>query len=399
MAEVGTVEEGMRAILRVACRRVRFAHPLFAALALTAIVPALLGCSASSPARQETPRIPTLTAIPDRTETGTVIASPEATVVDPTSVPVSAPPVTARCPDPNLTPVPSAQAPAATPDPDATPTPIRIRHPAAVPSLPAPTDATASPVPPAVTADPALEALIRARLGVDASHYAVVIEDLTDARGVAIDPDRVFYAASLFKLEVMYEVYDERAAGLLSFDEQFVASDYYSSFDLGPHLVAPCARESIGDLLHAMMSVSDNVAAVMLQDRAGAGNINDGMAALGLTQTRLTADGTLPATAGDMARLVGAIARMDAVSVAASSEMSDLMTTETINDRIPADLPAGTRVPHKTGNWHNATHDAGIVYGAKGTYVMVLMSDLGFGSNAASVEADIAKIAFDYFEQ
>ena len=34
-----------------------------------------------------------------------------------------------------------------------------------------------------------------------------------------------------------------------------------------------------------------------------------------------------------------------------------------------------------------------------GTYVMVLMSDIGYGGDAPSVEADIAKIAFDYFER
>jgi beta-lactamase class A len=184
---------------------------------------------------------------------------------------------------------------------------------------------------------------------------------------------------------------------VLDFGEEYVASEYYSSFDVGPHLVALCERVSVRDLLAAMMSVSDNVAAVMLQDRAGAGNINDAMAALGLEQTRLTEDGSLPATAGDVARLVEAIARGDAVSRNASREMAGLMATEELNDRIPAHLPDGTLVEHKTANWENATHDAGIVHGKKGTYVIVLMSDLGSG--ASRVEADIAQIAFDYFER
>jgi len=264
--------------------------------------------------------------------------------------------------------------------------------------VPSPATAgTPTPPPPSPRTDAALERLVRERLGADAPHYAVVVEDLRDGRRVAVDPDRVFYAASLFKLEVMYEVFHQRAAGVLNFDEEFIASDYYSGFDLGPHLIAPCERASVRRLLGAMMSVSDNVAAVMLQDRAGAGNINNAMAALGLTQTRLTEDGSLPATAGDLARLVEAIARGEA-GAAATSEMLDLMVTEELSDRIPARLPAGTRVAHKTGNFDAATHDAGVVFGKKGTYVMVLMSDIGFDSNAGSVEADIAKIAFDYFE-
>jgi len=310
----------------------------------------------------------------------------------------TAPTGEAHCPDPNVTPLPASPSPASPPatgtsGPAGTPTPpIRIQHPPVIP----PSDAAGTPAPSPRT-DAALERLIRDRLGNDAPHYAVVVEDLRDGRRAAVDPDRVFYAASLFKLEVMYEVFHQRSAGVLNFDEEYVASDYYSGFDLGPHLIAPCERASVRRMLGAMMSVSDNVAAVMLQDRAGAGNINNAMAALGLTQTRLTEDGSLPATAGDMARLVEAIALSEA-GAAATSDMLDLMVTEGLGDRIPAKLPAGTRVAHKTGNFDAATHDAGIVYGKKSTYVLVLMSDIGFEGNAGSVEADIAKIAFDYFE-
>jgi beta-lactamase class A len=199
----------------------------------------------------------------------------------------------------------------------------------------------------------------------------------------------------------MYEIFAQRAAGLLDFGQQYVASDYYSGFDLGPHLIGQCATASIGDLLGAMMSVSDNVAAVMLQDRAGAGNINDGMASLGLEQTRLTEDDSLPATAGDIARLMEVIARGLAVDRDASKGMADLLATEKINDRIPQGLPDGTLVAHKTGNWDTATHDAGIVYGKRSAYVIVLMSDIGLNGDAgaaAAMEADITKIAFDYFE-
>jgi len=353
----------------------------------------LAGCGGvARPARTATTVAPSATAA---TAARAIAATP------PPRATQTAPPADARCPDPNLTPLPASPSPASQPTasgtgpagtPAPTPTPIRIQHAQEVPP-----PAAAGTPPPSPRTDAALERLIRDRLGSDAPHYAVVVEDLRDGRRAAVDPDRVFYAASLFKLEVMYEVFHQHAAGLLDFDEEYVASDYYSGFDLGPHLIAPCERASVRRLLGAMMSVSDNVAAVMLQDRAGAGNINNAMAALGLTQTRLTEDGSLPATAGDLARLVEAIALGEA-GAAATSDMLDLMVTEELGDRIPAKLPAGTRVAHKTGNFDGATHDAGIVYGKKGTYVMVLMSDIGFEANAGSVEADIAKIAFDYFE-
>ncbi len=360
---------------------------------VVAVVTAACSGSASS---QRTPSAPPIAlataALPSSRPSPSEVATVSQTAVQ------------EQCPDPYVTPVASptlaagdALDVAATPAPAP---PIRIAHAIEIPPLPSPTTARSpAPSPPARRADPTLEGRIRDRLGANASHYAVVIENLGDGRRVAIDSDRVFYAASLFKIEVMYEIFRQREVGILNFGEEYVASDYYSSFDLGPHLVAPCARVSVRDLLAAMMSVSDNVAAVMLQDRAGAGNVNDAMMALGLGQTRLKEDGSLPATAGDMARLVDAIARGEAVSRDASKEMADLMATEELDDRIPAELPDGTRVEHKTANWDNATHDAGIVHGKKGTYVMVLMSDRGSGGDDARVEADIARIAFDYFEQ
>src|SRR4029077_20429567 len=136
-----------------------------------------------------------------------------------------------------------------------------------------------------------------------------------------------------------------------------------------------CDEVTLYEAIGAMMAVSDNAAAVMLQDRAGPANINNAMRALGLRATALLPDSTLPTTAHDMALLVEAIARGDTVSKEASQQMTLLMESEQIKDRIPSGVPEGTIVAHKTGNWTNATHDAGVVYGAKSSYVVVLMSD------------------------
>jgi beta-lactamase class A len=113
--------------------------------------------------------------------------------------------------------------------------------------------------------------------------------------------------------------------------------------------------------------------------------------------TRLFSD-ALPITAEDTALLMEAIARGEAVSVQASKEMTDLLAMEKVDDRIPAALPDGVPVAHKTGNWENATHDAGIVYGERSTYVFVLLSDIGFDGDAASVQRDIVRVAWDWFE-
>ncbi len=251
---------------------------------------------------------------------------------------------------------------------------------------------------PPLAPDGELEEIVSELLGEDGDRYAVVVKDLRDGRGIVINADRLFYAASLFKLEVMYEIVRQADAGVITLDERYNVSDYYAAFGLGPHLIAQCEEVTLEQALVAMLSVSDNVAAVMLQDRAGPRNINDSMAALGLEATALLPENTLPTTAADIALLLEAIARGQAVGEEASTRMVDLMAQEKVDDRIPSGVPDGTVVAHKTGNWENATHDAGIVYGANSTYVVVLMSDIGFEGDAGSVERAIMEAVWAYFE-
>jgi len=123
-----------------------------------------------------------------------------------------------------------------------------------------------------------------------------------------------------------------------------------------------------------MMSVSDNVSAVLLQDRVGSANINRSLEALGLATTRLLPD-DLPTTAGEMAILMEMIARGEAVDEAASQEMVNLLASEEIDNGLREGVPQGTLVAHKTGNWSNATHDAGIVYSPGATYVIAVLSE------------------------
>src|SRR5829696_3258850 len=85
------------------------------------------------------------------------------------------------------------------------PNPV-VPVPPAIPALS--TTPPASPVPPGVTlggdSDAALLAAIRAALGADEAHVSVVVRRLRDGRGAALNADREYYAASLFKLALLY---------------------------------------------------------------------------------------------------------------------------------------------------------------------------------------------------
>ncbi len=95
-------------------------------------------------------------------------------------------------------------------------------------------------------------------------------------------------AASLYKLAVMVEVFHQRDAGLLSFDDEIVidagflseGSDAISEADIGTGI-------SIDTLLFNMIDLSSNVAATALLWRVGTDSVNTTMQELGLSSTQI----------------------------------------------------------------------------------------------------------------
>lgn len=290
-------------------------------------------------------------------------------------------------PTPEATAALSPAAASATPRP--APTPVRVGPVAPVPAL-----APFAPQP--LVRDPDLESRLSEVLGADGASFAVFAKRLSDGRGAAVNANAVFYAASTFKVSVMYEAFRQRSLGLLDFAEQYRITDYYAGFNAGPALLAACEVTSIGDAISAMMSISDNIAAVFLSDRVGSRNINADFAAMGMESTRIAED--MPVTAADMGVLLEAIFRAHGVTQQDARDMLALMGTESLSDRIPARLPPGTGVAHKTGNYSNATNDVGIVFAPSGPYIVVLLSAWGWDRDAAEIEAELSRIVYDYFE-
>ena len=225
--------------------------------------------------------------------------------------------------------------------------------------------------------DEALGRAVSEILGDQGNNYAFVIKDLRTGHGVMHNESLVFNAASIFKLWIMYEAFLQHDQDFLDWETEFVVTPYYDAFALSPRSTELCQKLSVAEAMDAMLSVSDNAAAVMLQDIMGAGNINNALAAFGIADSGLYTEG-LPITAQDVSLLLEAIGRGDAVSRAASADMLQLMSREVIDNGLVAGLPKGVPVAHKTGNWGDATHDAGIVFAPSGPYVFVALTSNGY---------------------
>ena len=181
-------------------------------------------------------------------------------------------------------------------------------------------------------------------------------------------------SASLYKVGVLFEAERRVESGELRYaDVVTIAEDDVSEqgsvYEAGAVITVDAALE-------AMITISDNGAALALWHRLGGDAMEASLARAGLGDLHVTLDangGTLatPRAIGTFFRLV---ARRELVSLAASERMLARLERQKINDRLPAALPAGVIVAHKTGNLTGVIHDAGIIVTPSGPRVVVVMT-------------------------
>jgi beta-lactamase class A len=248
---------------------------------------------------------------------------------------------------------------------------------------------------------------------------AVAWRVLGEAHGPVEPPhlfnaDARFHAASTMKLAVMTELYRQAAAAHLRLDDTLtVVNRFRSIVDGSPYELsleeesASPVREAVGRpmtlraLCEAMMTVSSNLAANNLLDRLGAENVQaaaDSLGASGLHVRRGLEDATafarrLNNTTDALALLTmfWKLGRGEVVSPAASAEMIAILQRQTRNDGIPAGLPPGTVVAHKTGTIAGIHHDAGIVYGRPPYALVVLTRGIEDAARSARIIAEITR--------
>ena len=250
---------------------------------------------------------------------------------------------------------------------------VQILHPPASPPL----SAERTPGSVELATDPRLRAAVQAALGSEISHFGVVVRRLKDGRGVAINASEQFYAASTFKLAVLYEVERRRSEGLIHDSDSLILSDADATEDLGTLGDVPTGPDgsiTVPAALRAMITISDNATAVALLHFVGASNVDETLSRLGLEHTSVNTT-NLPTDAADMALLMEAIVDGRGMSESARRDMRDLLLAQQTRTGIPAGLPANVPVGNKTGTWEGATHDVAFVEAPSGTYVIAVLSN------------------------
>ncbi len=258
--------------------------------------------------------------------------------------------------------------PGETPKPTSTPAPELV--PRAVSSRP--------PIPGVIAEKPAeaLQDALEDAVDDVGGGASVVVKRLTDGAFAAVNGEESWYAASLFKLAVLYAIERDVASGALHLDDRLYLTDEHFAEDLGTSGWLPFADDgsiSLAQALDAMVTVSDNATAVALSQVVGNGLIDKRLADLGLAGTSVnTSD--LPTTAADMALLMESIVTGRGISPDTSSHARSLLLAQATREGIPSGV-GGATVGNKTGTWGGATHDVAFVDGPNGRYILAILTD------------------------
>lgn len=193
----------------------------------------------------------------------------------------------------------------------------------------------------------------------------------------------VFPAASLIKLPILWEFYQQVENGRISPTTRLTLADRHKVGGAGVlQSLQAGLQPTLQDLATLMIITSDNAATNLLIDLLGMAAINQAMQVLGLVETRLQrymmdfeqakAGFENYTTAAETAVL---LRHLHALPTVAGEAMRHILQQQLYNDRLSANWPEEESFAHKTGNLTNIEHDAGIWYGKRPILLIALTKD------------------------
>ncbi len=247
--------------------------------------------------------------------------------------------------------------------------------------------------------------------------------DFSTSEEILINPDLSFHPASTMKICVMMEVFHQARRGLFSLDDRIMVRNEFASIADGSAYGLSIADDSekdlynrisqplpIRDLVRLMITLSSNLATNLLVERVTPQRITAFMRDLGagsLIVRRGVEDDKAfqlglnnASTARGFMNILVKLAKREVVSPQYSDEMIEILSQQQFNEMIPAQLPAGVRVAHKTGWNDDLYHDAGIVYplNEEPFILVILTRGCKTESEAHTLIASLAKAIYDNWE-
>jgi len=219
--------------------------------------------------------------------------------------------------------------------------------------------------------------------------WSIYIKDLKSGESLSIN-NKKMVAASLIKL--------------------FIMANTYQAIDSGNMK----KTDEISGLLTKMITISHNESSNKLVELLGNGNQKTGMKVvnkfalsmdfLNTEQQRDMKDSRPVPVPGenytsveDCAKLLESIYNNKCISPDLDKEMMNLMLAQKRNTKLPALIPKGIKIAHKTGELGQTENDVGIVFGPKTDYIICVMSNELKNTEEARIRiSQISKITYEF---
>jgi beta-lactamase class A len=274
----------------------------------------------------------------------------------------------------------------------------------------------------------AAKAEIESRIAASGAEVVgVAAYDLGSKQTLLLNERTSLHAASTMKLPVMMELFRLADAKQLSLRAPIeVRNKFFSIVDGGEYQLR---RSDDGDeelynrigrkmpvieLINHMITMSSNLATNILIETAKPDSIMALMQRLGATDIRVLrgvedqkafdAGRNNTTTAYDLMVLLRALAENKFLNKKACEQMVAILAAQHFNEGIPAGLPTGVKVAHKTGDINRHNHDAAIVYpvgpAGRSPYVVVILTKgIAEHRRSSKLIAEISRIVYQAIVQ
>ena len=252
--------------------------------------------------------------------------------------------------------------------------------------------------------------------------FALAAKHLPDGDTLFINEREMFHAASTMKTPVMIEIFRQAAEGKIRLEDTLpVRNEFFSIVDGSSYQLTPAddsddevyqkigTGQTIEYLLFHMITRSSNLATNLLMTLATGEQVTATLRNLGaptmqvmrgVEDSKAYRQGLNNVTSAfDLMKVFEQIALGKAVNKEASQQMVNILLQQFYKDLIPAKLPEGTRVAHKTGWITGVHHDSGIIFlPGGGQLVLVLLSKKATDEPATKqMLATIARLVYDFY--
>jgi len=263
-----------------------------------------------------------------------------------------------------------------------------------------------------------LQDQLRRIIASSGAEVAVAYRTLDGGTELLLDADKPFHAASTMKVPVLIELFRQAQTGALALDDTLVIRNQFRSIvdgspytlsegdDSDSEVYAALGKPmTLRKLCELMITVSSNFAANLLIERLGVENIRrtvtslgaDGMQVLRGVEDQKAFDKGMnnTTTARGLLVLLDRLAHGRAVGRDADRAMIEILERQKFNDAIPAGVPAGTAIAHKTGNITRIHHDAAIVFAPRPYVLVLLVRGIDDRKKSAALMADLSRAIYD----